>query len=336
VVRKGRAIAMIDHTGFVLTEDFAGRWQFLFNSADNSARHAHESSLVFACPTSLDRYYILNLRSGDDPTGVTGRLAQLDFTRTNGLVDPPALSFLSPLAAALPTLANFFPEQVVYRQHLPGPFAARFSRSAGERLLLFGSGSAAAGFTIQSLRLPTNGTTVTQAAQEGAHPTEPFLAMTFVPNDPDRAFAISAGGELFERDFSVAGAFSAVNQWILQAGDLFVSRLLPVTRPSLQIYALSQSAIGRFDDDTRTWSTVHVWPDPEETLMSLAAHPTREGTLFLGTSRSVYLSETGGDAWIPYASGLPNVPVTELTFDQGWLYAATYGRGLWRCSPCTG
>jgi hypothetical protein len=100
-----------------------------------------------------------------------------------------------------------------------------------------------------------------------------------------------------------------------------------VTRPSLRIFALSQSAIGRFDDDTGTWTTVHVWPDPEETLMSLAAHPMREETLFLGTSRSVYVSESGGAEWRSYASELPNVPVTELTFDQGWLYAATYDAG---------
>ena len=75
--------------------------------------------------------------------------------------------------------------------------------------------------------------------------------------------------------------------------------------------------------------------DPEETLMSLVPHPSRDGTLFLGTNHGVRISEDSGTNWREYGLGLPNVPVTELTFDRGYLYAATYGRGLWRCRPCS-
>ena len=127
--------------------------------ADSSAKHAHESTFVFGCPASLDRYYLLNMRPEDDPTStdavpVTGRLAQIDFTRAGGFVAPPNLTFLSPLKAELPDLGLFLPDNAVYRQHLPGPFAARFSESEGQRLLLFGTESVPrVGFTIQSLRL---------------------------------------------------------------------------------------------------------------------------------------------------------------------------------------
>ena len=109
-----------------------------------------------------------------------------------------------------------------------------------------------------------------------------------------------------------------------------------VPHPSLSLYALSQHGIGRFDDDdeTQTWTTVHVWPEPNESLMSLVAHPTRDKTFFLGTSRGVYLSEDGGSDWRPYLVEMPAVPITGLSFDQGYLYAATFGRGLWRGKPC--
>jgi hypothetical protein len=340
VVRAGRAVAAIDHSGFILTEDFDGRWQFLFASADSSARHAHESTFVFGCPASLDRYYILNMRDDDDPTStaadpVTGRLAQLDFTRTGAFVDPPAFTFLSPLKASIPDLGAYFPDDVVYREHMPGPFAARFSAAEDQRLLLFGTESVPRlGFTIQSLRLARNGTVVIAATREGTNRDHPFHALLFVPNDPDRAFAISATGELFERDFAAAGTIAAVAQWDRAGLDGFVSRLVAVPHPALRLFALTHRAIGRFDDATSAWTTVHVPSDPEETLLSLAPHPTRQSTLFLGSNRGVYLSEDDGANWRAYDLGLPNVPVTELTFDLGSLSAATYGRGLWRCKPC--
>ena len=68
--------------------------------------------------------------------------------------------------------------------------------------------------------------------------------------------------------------------------------------------------------------------------MALAEHPERANTLFLGTNRGVYVSDGGGADWRRYRVGMPGVPVTRLSFDQGYLYAATFGRGLWRCKPC--
>lgn len=360
VVRSGRCIATIDHTGFILSENFDARWQFLFSSPDGSGSHAHENGFVFACPATLDRYYIFNLRAPDDPLSipdnpatpandpipVIGRLAQFDFTRNNGFVDAPAspFTFLSPFSAfdppqgqGLPANQIYKPEDTIHNENLFGTFAARFSETTGERLLLFGTVTQpGVGFTIQSLRLPANGTTVSASATEATNLAQPFLAITFVPNDPDRAFAITQSGELFERDFSVAGQFTAIAQWNLPATDRFVSRLIAVPHPSLCLYALSQHGIGRFDDETQTWTTVHFWPELNESLMSLVAHPTRDQTLFLGTSRGVYLSEDGGAVWRSYRLEMPAVAITELSFDQGYLFAATFGRGLWRCRPCPG
>ena len=176
--------------------------------------------------------------------------------------------------------------------------------------------------------------TVTETANSNA---VPFSAITFVPQDPDRAFAVTQNGQLFERDFSnAAGQFTPVSlsQWALPAGATLVSRLIPVRTPDFKLYLLTQNAIGRYDDDGQPITTIHNWPDPNESLMSLVSHPSRDETLFLGTSRGVYLSEDGGANWEQYSRAMPAVPITELSFDQGYLYAATFGRGLWRCKPC--
>jgi hypothetical protein len=342
-LRLGRCLAAIDHTGFILSEDFDNRWQFLFSGPDRSAKHAHEGSRVFACPASLDRYYIFNNRggaNGDDPTGVRGRLAQFDFTRTGNLVDRPAFSFLtSGLATDLPGFildqGTFFPEDDVYDRLLPGPFAIRFREADDERLILYGTvDQPGVGFTIQSLRLPTDGTAVTAAATEGTSASA-FCAIVFAPFD-NRAFAITQDGQLFERDFSDAnGQFILISQMAFPAGDIGPSCLVPVMGPELRIYALSRTMIGRYDDDGLPMTPICAWPNPnQERLMSLVAHPSRDGTFFLGTNRGVYISENDGADWGPYRLGMPSVPITHLSFDQGFLYAGTYGRGLWRCKPC--
>jgi hypothetical protein len=343
-LRRGRCLTAIDHTGFVLTEhldDPDHRWQFLFADADNSNRHANENSSVFACPASVDRYYAINNRKDDDPTGVQFRLVQFDFTRTGDLVDAPAFNFLTTgLANDLPVTMfdddDFFPDVAVYDSNKPGPVAIRFVAEDDERLILFGSANPAAGnFAIQSLRLPADGIVVSSSRQEGTTDAA-VCAIAFEPPGGRRAFAITRTGRLLERDFAdPGGTFTEVSQFALGAAGEFPRILVPVRQPELRVFALSQTRLERYDDDGQPMSVVFEIANPEsERLIALAAHPSREGTLFLGTTRGVYLSESDGASWTPYRSGMPSVPVTQLIFDQGFLYAATYGRGLWRCKPC--
>jgi hypothetical protein len=343
-LRRGRCLAAIDHTGFILCEDFDSRWQFLFGGADSSGKHGHEGSYVFACPASLDRYYVFNNRvgsTGDDPTNVHGRLAQFDFTRTNGLVNPPPFHFLTTglapdLPAFFPAQGDFFPDDVVYDTTITGPFAIRFSEDDAERLILYGTVEQPhVGFTIQSLRLATNGTAVTANRTEATNASA-FVAIVFISSGGNRAFAMTQAGDLLERDFSDAtGRFTVVSRFAVPPGDLFPTKLVPVRAPHVRLYALSQTAIARYDDDGRPMTTIFTLPNPEdERLMSIVAHPSRDGTLFLGTTRGMYISENEGADWEPYRLGMPQVPITQLLFDQGLLYAATYGRGLWRCTPC--
>lgn len=61
---------------------------------------------------------------------------------------------------------------------------------------------------------------------------------------------------------------------------------------------------------------------------------TNEDHLYVGTELGVYFKK-GGENWIPFNQGLPNVKIGELEIyydgnpDLSTLRAATYGRGLW-------
>ena len=349
-IHDGRCVAAIDHTGYILSEDFGDRWQFLFKDPDVSDHHAAgENGYIFPCPASRDRWYVFNMGKKDDPENIQGRLAQFDFTRNaDGLVNPPATpftGFLSTLQApvfekhVIP--GDYFPEDAIYNANLPGPFAIRFSKANDERLILFATVTGDGDnepyvYNVQSLKLASNGTNVNDPKIEADDSAVPFTAIAFVPNGPDWAFAVTRTGTLFKREFSSMGdtKFSQISQWALPAGASFISQLVPVSTPDLKVYLLTQNAIGRYDDDDRLFTPILTWPDMNERLMSLVAHPNRGNTLFLGTSRGVYLSEDEGANWESYSQGMPAVPITHLSFDQGYLYAASFGRGLWRCRPC--
>ncbi len=56
------------------------------------------------------------------------------------------------------------------------------------------------------------------------------------------------------------------------------------------------------------------------------------GTLYVGTDAGVYQSTDGGATWLAVGTGLPRVPVDDIQLTTGTntLFAATFGRGMWK------
>lgn len=54
--------------------------------------------------------------------------------------------------------------------------------------------------------------------------------------------------------------------------------------------------------------------------------------LFIGTDLGVYSRADGSSDWTLYSNNLPNVIISELEidYDEGEMYAATFGRGIWK------
>jgi len=57
--------------------------------------------------------------------------------------------------------------------------------------------------------------------------------------------------------------------------------------------------------------------------------PKREGLLYAGTEKGLYISFNGGKQWRPFQLNLPVCPVTDLKFQGNDLVASTMGRGFW-------
>lgn len=85
----------------------------------------------------------------------------------------------------------------------------------------------------------------------------------------------------------------------------------------------------RTDDYGTTWTAIQGGIPLDEPTRALRCDPTREGLLYLGAERGVYVSSDDGTSWEPLGSGLPVVPVHDLVIRDGDLVAATHGRSFW-------
>jgi len=72
---------------------------------------------------------------------------------------------------------------------------------------------------------------------------------------------------------------------------------------------------------------------PNFSALALAWSPNGNDGLYLGMNYGVYyIDSTTGNSWKPFSNNLPNVEISELEINtvENKIYAATYGRGLWR------
>ena len=91
--------------------------------------------------------------------------------------------------------------------------------------------------------------------------------------------------------------------------------------------------------DQIAWTDVsnHGQPNalPDFWKKIVVRHPINpERTWYVGTDVGLSFSDEAGQHWYNYtwSRGLPNVKITDLKVVKasGHLYAATYGRGIWR------
>jgi photosystem II stability/assembly factor-like uncharacterized protein len=79
--------------------------------------------------------------------------------------------------------------------------------------------------------------------------------------------------------------------------------------------------------------TAIPWDLPNFSSQALAWQDNGEDGLYVGMNYGVYYTDNQlGNTWIPFNNGLPNVRINELEINSAdnKIYAATYGRGLWR------
>ena len=93
---------------------------------------------------------------------------------------------------------------------------------------------------------------------------------------------------------------------------------------------------------TSEWITgnlpeIHATTNTKLEINTIAAHPTDENIVFVGTDKGVYQGMFLGNSlvWLPFNNGLPLVRISKLISIPltGEIRAATTGRGVWKVNP---
>ena len=79
----------------------------------------------------------------------------------------------------------------------------------------------------------------------------------------------------------------------------------------------------------QTWSRIDAGITATEFTRAIREDPEKQGLLYVGTERGVWVSPNDGASWQKLVLNLPIVPVHDLVVKEGDLIAATHGRSFW-------
>ncbi|MFN2635999.1 MAG: WD40/YVTN/BNR-like repeat-containing protein [Gemmatimonadaceae bacterium] len=83
------------------------------------------------------------------------------------------------------------------------------------------------------------------------------------------------------------------------------------------------------NDYGATWTSIAAGIPSTEFTRVVREDPERQGLLYAGTERGVWISFNDGATWQSLRRNLPLVPIHDLTIKEGDLIAATHGRSFW-------
>jgi photosystem II stability/assembly factor-like uncharacterized protein len=166
------------------------------------------------------------------------------------------------------------------------------------------------------------------------------------PSDSKRLYTGSDDGQLWEiRNMSLGANAVAVEVDNGYFGSSPVVSIAPLPTNAADLLAgMTQAGPGNLLHCTNVDAANPVWTDvtgtgatalPPLPINAVARDPYAPNTTwYVGTDVGVFMTTNAGTTWsnITRPLGLPNVQVNDLKINKttGFMYAATYGRGLWK------
>ena len=168
---------------------------------------------------------------------------------------------------------------------------------------------------------------------------EPIVSIDFARSSPGKAYAVSQRGHVFSKDEVnddvTAPAWSHVGQWSSPTGS-DVRQLAVNVQDANRIYLITAKEIVSWTPNAG-WVSIKGTGStalPTSDFHSIVVDQRSASTLYLGADVGVFVSHNNGVNWYAYDIDLPNAIVGQIFWDADYLYATTYGRGLWRRRPC--
>lgn len=138
----------------------------------------------------------------------------------------------------------------------------------------------------------------------------------------DGAFWYTKDGGLNWVQSGLSLGFGRINSIAVHPTD--ASKIAIATTNNQKVYVST--------DDGESWTSI-LWDLPAFSALSLTWQDNGKDGLYVGMNYGVYYTDNDlGSSWTLFNNGLPNVRINELEINmaENKIYAATYGRGLWR------
>ncbi|MBT8061505.1 MAG: hypothetical protein KJO85_02405 [Gammaproteobacteria bacterium] len=173
----------------------------------------------------------------------------------------------------------------------------------------------------------------------------PIVSIAFSPQNDGSVYALDQSGKVLKKsevndvdgDWTVVGKVPAgqgevMRQLLVNArGDDTGRATGPETSSGVEpLMAISQSDVYRSLNGGVGWVRLPFPLDSDNKINSITQHYKNVDRLFLATDRGVYESTNAGLNWHRFGIRLPNAPVMQIFVEAPFLYAVTFGRGLWR------
>ena len=171
-----------------------------------------------------------------------------------------------------------------------------------------------------------------------------FQHLAFCESNPDILYGVTGYSSLAYRSTNAMAASDQVTWTRIDAGlpNLYLGDVAvhPTNGDIAYIGTAGFSAssgVYKTTDGGGSWTFMKgATPEtslPDVPVGAIAIWSDDPQTVFVGTDIGVYVSQDGGENWLPFGTGLPNVVIDDLRItEDNVLYAATHGRGMWQTS----
>lgn len=159
------------------------------------------------------------------------------------------------------------------------------------------------------------------------------------PSDVQRIYTSSAEGWFWESN-NAGSTWTRINSAALPQ-DAVISAISPSPSVEADVLVGYQNTgvlhlwrTTNIDAANPTWvsasgSGAGALPDsPLNAILRDPYNPTQ--IWYVGTDIGVFMTQNAGSSWTNVTAGLPETQVFDLKYGAGYIYAGTFGRGVWR------
>jgi hypothetical protein len=227
-------------------------------------------------------------------------------------------------------LTNTPADLVKILPNIGGPGALAMDNRPGSTMLFVGTSSGQLMYTFDPSASQPVWNSVASVSLN-----EPVASVAFAPGTPGRAYLISSSGKVY-RNSSVSSPTDWVDVNSNWQGDPSVQQLAVNAQNDQELCLVTSGQVAVSTDGGVTW-TAAANATPANLGMSsfnsILADAVNSNAVYVAGNPGIFVSTDSGQTWSDFGPDLPNANVPGLTWLGLYLYASTWGRGLWRCQP---